>query len=68
MSFAAYRLFQSHEEGRFIIAPADHDDYWNCNWITGTHAESWLDAKKRLGFELSAIQEWLLERQMQESE
>ena len=59
-----YRLFISKKDGREVIAPVDHNDYWNCDWLTGTRAESWLDAKQRMGFELTATQQWLLDRQM----
>lgn len=60
-----YRVFDSKDQRRLVIAPADHKDYLLCEWTAGTFAESWLDAKKRLGFELTAAQQWLHDRQQQ---
>lgn len=63
MNIIKYQLFDCVEENRLVIAPADHRDYWNRRSLAGTYAESWLDAKDRLGFELTATQKWLLDEQ-----
>lgn len=63
MRAVQYCAFESKEEDRIVIAPADHKDYWHCNHYRGAYAESWLDAKERMGFELTATQKWMLDEQ-----
>lgn len=64
MPLIHYCLFDSKEERRHVIAPVDHPDYWRCDRNAGTYAESWLDAKQRMGFDLTPEQKWLHDRQL----
>ncbi len=52
-----YTLHESKSEKRFIIAAHTITD---ATPVSGTLAESWIDAKQRLGFELSEEQKRLL--------
>lgn len=57
-----YWLYDSKLEQRFIITPEIMGSEQSSH-ITGTFAESWLDAKQRLGFELTPVQKELLAAQ-----
>lgn len=60
----SYALIDSKSERRHIIKPVEAMTPTEMNEKeTSTYAESWLDAKQRLGFDLSAAQEICLSKQ-----
>lgn len=62
MTIEHYRLYDCPVERRLII-DIERRERLNTPWTQGTMAESWLDAKQRLGFDLTAAQQWLLDEQ-----
>jgi hypothetical protein len=62
MTIEHYNLYDSKPEQRFIIT-TEQIIQDGVKQEKGTMAESWLDAKQRFGFELSAEQKRLLAKQ-----
>lgn len=62
MSIEQYYLYDSKPERRLIIT-TEQIIQKNVKQEKGTFAESWLDAKQRLGFDLSDEQKRILEMQ-----
>lgn len=60
-----YRLYESTAERRFIITA---DVSATDKWVKGTYAESWIDAKERLGFELTPEQKYLRNKQIEDAD
>ena len=60
-----YGLYDSVIEKRLIISDEPVRD---ANQTGGTYAETWLDAKERLGFELTGEQKRLRQKQIEEAD
>ncbi len=60
---STYHLYDCQTERRLIIDPALRAETKELKLVKSCSADSWLEAKKELGFELTADQQWLLDRQ-----
>lgn len=60
MTAGQYILSNDHAENRLVIHYASQ---YRGAFVDSTFADSWLDAKQKLGFDLTPAQQWLLDRQ-----
>lgn len=62
----SYAAWESKSQQRVVIDLSTRIDHADLKqYVAGTYAESWLDAKNRLGYGLSDVQKRLLAKQME---